>query len=39
MISERGISLPSAVNLSKLEAEHICKVIEDFIKTFKVNLS
>lgn len=36
MISKRGISLPSAVNLSQLEAKHICKVIEGYIKTFKI---
>jgi len=37
MISERGISLPSSVNLSQLEAKHICNVIEGYIKTFKIN--
>jgi len=34
MISNSGISLPSAVSLSSIESEYICNCIKDFIEKF-----
>ena len=36
MIAKTGISLPSAVNLSELEAKHITNVIVDFINSYEI---